>query len=157
MIWAQCPWRCCIPARRHEVLSVFIRICSIIAQHWESPFSYSLWHSRALISTIAHFAISLNCARMFVMSTWSGSCLPHCGLPFVLHSGFSPPWAQVSTFIFGDLNWVCLCKEVIGFPHWFLTPVLTSTITPSLAQRRCELCLWAKELARVNWQVRVRR
>lgn len=59
------------------------------------------------------------------------------GSPFRILSNLG----QVSTCVFGDLYWVCLCKEVIGFLYGFLTPVITSTVTPSLAQGGSELCL----------------
>lgn len=70
-------------------------------------------------------AISLTCATMLVMRNGFGSGSPLCGLPFVFRSGFSPLCAQVSTSVFGEFVLVCLCKHLIGFFCWFLTPVPT--------------------------------
>lgn len=135
-----------------------IRISAISRRPFSSPLSCSCWSSWALLGTIVGFDVSLNCARMTVMRKTSGLCLHHCALPFVFQSGFPPSCAQVSIPL-ENLYGLCLCKKVIGFLCWFLTPVLTpvltSAITLSPVQRRSELCLWGKEQDRVNWQVRV--
>lgn len=117
-----------------KFLVFFTRISSTAGSPFSSPFSYSLWSSSALISTMVCLAISLTWVTMLVMRNGFASGLCSCGLPFVFHSGFPPPCAQVITSISGEFVLVCLRKHLIGFFCWFLTPVPT-VIHPFLSPR----------------------